>query len=249
MLLHPVYYWDGKRRDALVVDIYVLNAEAINVKKESFCLCTTHLELLWGGKAYRFGQLVLISALLKGVLALANNIIGGVVGGNMNVIDRSEHDYHRAAEVDLKDVWEDEPAPPPPVLKPFEKGTSYGRARGNTWGYQSTRQRDRKRMDKFLYTGSVETFAADDAQDVAGRLGRLGMGLKTEVEVWELETEGLYPIVKGRLMNKQYKECICEEQALRLRDKGLPSGQKLTRTKMEVWVSDHFGIVVGIGIL
>ncbi|KAK7224008.1 hypothetical protein V2G26_012011 [Clonostachys chloroleuca] len=166
----------GMGRDALVVDIPVLNAEGMNFK-ESFRLCTTHLESLWGGKAYRRCQLASISALLKGALTPANNIIGGVVGGDMNAIDRSEHDYHRAAEVDLKDVWEDEPAPPPPVLKPFKKDTSYGRVRGNTWGYQSARQRDRKRMDKFFYTGSIKTFAVDDAQDVVGRLGRLGMGM------------------------------------------------------------------------
>jgi hypothetical protein len=71
-------------------------------------------------------------------------------------------------------------------------------------------------MDKFFYTGSIETFAVDDAQDAVGRLGRLGMGLKTEVEGWELETGGLYLIVKGRLMNKPYKEYVSEEQALRL---------------------------------
>jgi hypothetical protein len=103
-------------------------------------------------------------------------------------------------------------------------------------------------MDKFFYTGSVET-AVDDAQDVLGRLRRLGMGIKTEVEGWELETERLYPIVKGRLVNKLCKEYISEELALRLPDRGLSNGQRLSRTKMEGWVSDHFGIVVGIRIL
>jgi hypothetical protein len=69
------------------------------------------------------------------------------------------------------------------------------------------------------------------------------------LEGWELKTEGLYPIVKRRLENKPYEEYVSEEQALRLRDRGLSSGQRLTRTKMEGWVSDHFGIVVGIRIL
>lgn len=43
-------------------------------------------------------------------------------------------------------------------------------------------------MDKFFYTGSIETVALNEAQDVSGRLGRLGIDLKTEVEAWERET-------------------------------------------------------------
>jgi hypothetical protein len=85
--------------------------------------------------------------------------------------------------------------------------------------------------------------------NVVGRLGRLGRDSKLRWKGWELETEGLYPIVKGRLVNKPYKEYVSGEQALRLRDRGLSSGQRLTRTKMEGWVSDHFGIAVGIRIL
>lgn len=111
---------------------------------------------------------------------MKSRIVAGLVGGDMNAIDRSEHEFHKASDVDLKDVWEDIPTPPVPFLKPFQKDFSYGRARGNIWGYQSNKPRERKRMDKFFYTGSIETVALCEAQDVTGRLGRLGIGLKMD---------------------------------------------------------------------
>jgi hypothetical protein len=79
-------------------------------------------------------------------------------------------------------------------------------------------------MDEFLYTGS-KTFAVGEAQDDTGRLGRLGIGLKTEVEAWELEIEGPFAIVKGQLINNPYKESISEERGVRIRDEGLLSSR------------------------
>jgi len=114
---------------------------------------------------------------------MESRIIAGLVGGDMNAIDRSEHELHKASDVDLKGAWEDTPAPPVPVLRPFQKEFSYGRARGNTWGYQSRSKSERKRMDKFFYIGSIETVALNiEAQDVCGRVERLGIDLKTEIE-------------------------------------------------------------------
>ncbi|KAM0185928.1 hypothetical protein ACHAPI_011966 [Fusarium lateritium] len=188
-------------RDALVVDIPVSGDNGSEAPKRSLRLCTTHLESLYTGKELRFQQLAQVSALLKGDSSQGQIIHGGLVGGDMNPADRFEHNIHRAPEVDLTDVWEDEPAPTPPVLKPFQKDITYGKARGNTWGYQSDRARTRKRLDKFLYTGSIETFALSEAQDTIGKLGRFGIGLKTKV--------------------------------------GLD----------DVWVSDHFGITVGITVV
>lgn len=188
-------------RDALVVDIPVSEDHDPETSKRSLRLCTTHLESLYTGKELRFRQLVQVAALLKGTSSQGQRIHGGLVGGDMNSVDPSEHKTHRAPEVGLKDVWEDEPAPTPPALKPFQKDITYGKARGNTWGYQSDRARTRKRLDKFLYTGSIETFALSEAQDTTGKLGRFGIGLKTKV--------------------------------------GLD----------DVWVSDHFGINVGIKVV
>lgn len=187
-------------RDALVVDIPISEDHGPNESKELLRLCTTHLESLYTGKDFRFRQLAVISALLKGDMPQGQKICGGLVGGDMNSVDTTEHSIHRAPEVDLKDAWEDEPAPPP-VLKPFQKDITFGQARGNTWGYQSDKAKTRKRLDKFLYTGSIETFGLNETQDVTGKLGRFGIGLKTKV---------------GR---------------------------------NDMWVSDHFGIAVGIKVV
>jgi hypothetical protein len=46
----------------------------------------------------------MISALLKGPIAAESGIIAGLVGGDMNAIDRSEHELHKASDFDLKDV-------------------------------------------------------------------------------------------------------------------------------------------------
>lgn len=73
-------------RDALVIDVPVANPEGRTKMRECLRLCTTHLESLWSGKGYRASQLALISALLKGTLAMESRIIGGLVGGDMNVI-------------------------------------------------------------------------------------------------------------------------------------------------------------------
>jgi tyrosyl-DNA phosphodiesterase 2 len=169
----------------------------------------------------------------------------------MNAIDKSEHLFHKASDVDLEDVWEEIPAPPIPVLKPFQKDLSYGQARGNTWGYQSNDKWERKRMDKFFYTGSIETVAIHVVQDITGGLGRLGIGLKTEVEAWEYEYKGLKKLSRrrGKYVEEPLKEYYSETSVAGLRDKGLLEREKLVRTKLNRWVSGHFGIAVGIKVL
>ncbi|KAK3348938.1 Endonuclease/exonuclease/phosphatase, partial [Lasiosphaeria hispida] len=191
-------------RDVLVVDIWSDSAQS-NSQHDVLRLCTTHLESLYDKPGmYRPGQLARISDILKGVPGVpgSGRVIGGLVGGDMNSIEKEEHEYHRAPEIVLNDVWEDIPPPSPPVLKPFKKDLTYGRDRGNTWGYQSKGPRGRKRLDKFFYTGSLLTVPVAEAQDTVGRLGRMGVGLKTEADVWELD----------------------------------------------LWVSDHFAITVGIKV-
>ncbi|KAF4435090.1 endonuclease exonuclease phosphatase family protein [Fusarium austroafricanum] len=191
-------------RDALVVHLPVSEGNGPNEAKGLLRLCTTHLESLDLGYEYRFCQLATISALLKSELIQGRKVYGGLVGGDMNSTLASEYDDHRDPEIDLKDVWEDVPAPALPDLRPFYKDFTYGRAIGNTWGYQSKGrpyQDYGSRLDKFLYTGPIETFPVGEGQDTTGRLGRFGIGLKTKV--------------------------------------GLN----------DVWVSDHFGITVGIKII
>ncbi|RSL79824.1 hypothetical protein CEP52_017474, partial [Fusarium oligoseptatum] len=191
-------------RDVLVVHLSVSENEGPSEPKGILRLCTTHLESLDLGYEYRFRQLAALSALLKSELVQGRKVYGGLVGGDMNSTLASEHDDHRNPDIDLKDVWEDELAPAPPALRPFYKDFTYGKALGNTWGYQSKGrlyQDYGSRLDKFLYTGPIETFPVREAQDITGRLGRFGIGLKTRV--------------------------------------GLN----------DVWVSDHFGIAVGIKVM
>ena len=235
-------------RDALVVDIPISNSTQPNESKDCLRLCTTHLESSWSGKAYRPGQLGLISTLLKGEPNIKSRVVAGLVGGDMNAIDLWEHEFHRAIDVDLQDAWEDIPAPPIPVLEPLQKDLSYGRAKGNTWGYQSGKPRTKKRKDKFLYTGALETVALEEAQDVTGRLGRLGIGLKIEVNAWEEETKESR-VVRGKIVKKPVKTLYSESAFARLRRKGWLKQRKFAPTRVKSWVSDHFGITIGIKVL
>lgn len=199
-----VPFFSESERDILVVHLPVSENGPPDEPNGILRLCTTHLESLDLGYGYRFRQLAALSALLKSELVQGRKVYGGLVGGDMNSTLASEHDDHRNPGIDLKDVWEDESAPTPPDLWPFHKDFTYGKALGNTWGYQSKGrpyQDYGSRLDKFLYTGPIETLAVREAQDTTGRLGRFGIGLKTRV--------------------------------------GLN----------DVWVSDHFGIAVGIKII
>lgn len=170
-------------RDALVVDVLSARTE-LEGQGDLIRLCTTHLESMWDPHGYRPSQLSRLAAVLRGAPGMPGEgrVIGGMVGGDMNANDKSEHDFHKRPDIDLRDVWEDLPPPPPLRLKPFQKDETLGRNRGNTWGYQSKRKGACKRLDKFFYTGPLESVPLHEAQDVVGRLGRLGIGLRVETE-------------------------------------------------------------------
>ena len=159
----------------------------------------------------------------------------------MNPISPIDAASHEAEDVKLRDVWEETPAPPIPLLKPFQKDLTYGRARGNTWGYQSRSRSNRKRFDKFFYTGSAETVPLPEAQDLTGKIGRLGIAVKTRVEVWESE-QVEFLIVKGKPVRKSVVEHVDLDSPLR---KLLETG---VRKEIDTWVSDHFGITVGFRV-
>lgn len=206
-------------RDALFADLEV-STSSQERPKQSIRLCTTHLECLFDGRPYRKRQLADISQLLKESLVGNYENIAGVIGGDMNAIEKWDHDIHRTLEVDLKDVWEDEPAPPIPALKPFKKDMSYGRARENTWGYHNRASRNRKRLDKSFYTGRVETVALSEVKDVTGRLRRVGIDLKTEIEGWvnlsmsdgKHETNMAHAIYFSETVGKRLREQYGEEE-------------------------------------
>jgi tyrosyl-DNA phosphodiesterase 2 len=215
-------------RDILAVDIPIsYTAIGSRSSRKVLRLCTTHLESLWEseGKELRPRQLALISALMK-----STQVVGGLVGGDMNHISALDSISHKADEVNLYDVWEDNPPPVIPVLKPFQRDLTLGRARGNTWGYQSQNAKARRqRLDKFFYTGAVELIALTEIKDLAGKIGRLGIGLKTKVEVWEISTGDRYD--KMHTYDK----------------KGVFRGIGAFK-EVDAWVSDHFGIAIGIRV-
>ncbi|CAK4026275.1 Hypothetical predicted protein [Lecanosticta acicola] len=142
-------------RDALTADILLKDGAQPAKKQDVVRVCTTHLESEYFGRVYRPGQLALTSTLLKHNMQMSQNVVAGLVAGDMNAIDKFEHEYPKADDVRLQDAWENGPEGEVPRLKPFQRDVTNGQARGNTWGYQRANgKRDGKRMDKILYTGA-----------------------------------------------------------------------------------------------
>ena len=234
------------KRDALVVDIPIAPVEGEpEHSKRILRLCITHLESLWEdeGTELRPRQLAQISALLKAPAKHGVQIAGGLVGGDMNPISPFDIICYKTSDIDLRDVWEDTPSLPGLCLKPFQKDPTYGRAKGNTWGYQSKGARGRKRMDKFLYTGSVDTEALSELQDLSGKIGRLGINLKTKVEVLACDRKESR-FVRGKIVEKTHEDYYdIQREYFKSR-----IGYGCVRKTVDGWVSDHFGIVVGIRV-
>jgi hypothetical protein len=67
---------------------------------------------------------------------------------------------------------------------------------------------------------------------LTGKIRRLGIGLKTKVKVWEDKKTRLY-LDKKKLLDGMYR---------------LNSGSKYVFKEINTWVSDYFGIAIGIRI-
>ncbi|KAL8803383.1 MAG: hypothetical protein Q9200_006234, partial [Gallowayella weberi] len=240
----PLVSWMG--RDALVVDIAVQDEAREENATKVLRLCTTHLESLWEERMrYLPTQLSSIGNLLKGASALGCTIVGGIVGGDMNAIDRSEHELCRAKDINLRDAWEDMPPPQGLRPKPGQKDLTYGRAKGNTWGYQSLNKkpRDRKRLDKVLYTGSIEPVVIDDIGDLSGVISRIGIQLETKAKVWERKHEELV-VQRDRFVEKTITRIFSQSYAERLKEDYGNRQLNLVQKERNIWVSDHFGIAL-----
>ena len=83
-------------------------------------------------RAYGPNQLALISALLTGEILMDHNIVAGIIAGDINAIDETEHEYPKANDIRLQDDWENGPDEVVPILKQFQKDPTNGQARGNT---------------------------------------------------------------------------------------------------------------------
>ncbi|MCJ1328810.1 hypothetical protein MMC10_005487 [Thelotrema lepadinum] len=248
-------------RDALAVDIHVCDPSHTDQTLpperaqplRSIRICTTHLESLWQGKfrAMRLEQLATISALLKGTPSMNSRPIGGLVGGDMNSVGPAEHEFHKDRSVDLKDVWNGDSLPPLPMKEPGQGDKTYGRSTGSTWGHHADSPRRSKRVDKFLYTGSIEVVALSELQDFTGEVGRLGIILKTKVKASKIK-EKRKPIKLGKDVQEGSRKYLTKGQAdwERAREWRLRHwSSKYTPEQRNVWVSDHFGIAVGIKVL
>ena len=98
-------------------------------------------------------------------------------------------------------------------------------------------------MDKFFYTGSVDTEALSEAQDLSGKGGRLGIGLKTKVEVLACKSTR-FRVLRGKEVEERYETFYdIEKEQLYSR-----LGCGYVRKTIDGWVSDHFGIAVGIKV-
>ena len=97
-------------------------------------------------------------------------------------------------------------------------------------------------MDKPLYTGSVDTEALSEAQDFSGKVGRLGIGLKMKDEVLACYSTSSH--VVGEKIAKGIHHDWYEEHKRQLYSK--PLIESHVRHFTDKWVSDHFGIAVGI---
>ncbi|KAH6886991.1 hypothetical protein B0T10DRAFT_530317 [Thelonectria olida] len=166
---------------------------------------------------YRLGQLAVISDLLKGSTTSSHRVAAGIVGGDMNAISPPEHDYHRQEQVNLNDIWED-------------ASLESSQGAGNTRRYQSPQGRESKRMDKFFYSGAVETLSVRDAPDSTSRIKHFG------------------EVGSGQTVTRPHKEYASEERFKTLERLGFLKSHEVRRIKRESWFSDHFGIAARIRI-
>lgn len=230
-------------RDVLSIDIRYLGGDGkASGSQECIRLCTTHLESLRRGKALRLGQLRVVSDLLKSPMMPGRRVVAGIVGGDMNAIDKSEHDYHRAEGVDLNDAWEDE------RLRSLREDKCQGKETESTWGCQSPKRKSSNPIDKFLYSGAIETLAVRDPPGAPARFERFGVGLRTEVEAWELEREEI-EVTGGQIVRRQHKEWVSEERLNLLEKLGFLKSYKTKALKMDFRVSDHCGIAARVKII
>jgi tyrosyl-DNA phosphodiesterase 2 len=197
-------------RDVLGVDILVAFGDDETAENgrpaRRLRFLTTHLESLAEEAGYelRPKQLALASSLLKekSVARHGYEIVGGVVGGDMNAISEVDEGIHRRDDVGLRDVWEENGQDHGPTNidgadgGQGEKDDTFGRAEGHTWGYQSRGKWPPRRFDKFFYTGALDMVELEETKDASGKVGRLGVSLKTQEDLWVSDHFGIAVGVK-----------------------------------------------------
>jgi tyrosyl-DNA phosphodiesterase 2 len=213
-------------RDLLAVDIPISapKGESEHTKR-ILRLCTTYLDLF--RDEGRPCQLAQVSALLKAPPTRYSEILAGLVGANLNQDRPSFASSRMAGIVDLCDVWDDTTYPPTRILRPTR----------NTKGYRKSNVRPAKRIDNFLYTGMIDAGPLSEVQDVTGRAGRLGVGLKTTVRTGKHYSKRRLKLTKrehGSKFPRKSHSDICREGGI--------------RKELDVLVSSHVGSAIGIRV-
>ncbi|KAF8246215.1 hypothetical protein K440DRAFT_632448 [Wilcoxina mikolae CBS 423.85] len=151
-------------RDVLLVDIPLSSGSVLRVGN-------THLESL------RHPGVIIRPRQLEEVVELLKAVEAGVVAGDMNAI--MQEDERLPERVGLQDVWE------------LQEGVD--EEEGHTWGYQPPqREYLPGRLDKVLFTGSVDVLETGEVEEVGGigrRLRRVGVGLKYTLQREEGEED------------------------------------------------------------
>jgi tyrosyl-DNA phosphodiesterase 2 len=150
-------------RNALLVDLKLSSPDRDNAPV-TIRVANTHLESLSEGAVARPLQMVLIAKLLKEKM-----LHGGIVGGDMNAIGRS--DVPKVADAGLVDTWggddEDED--------------------GYTWGFQPKSRYPPGRLDKILIT--------PDSGFMIEEPKKVGVGVRTADGEWTSDHYGLLTTV------------------------------------------------------
>jgi hypothetical protein len=125
-----------------------------------------------------------------------------------------------------------------------------GRELGHTFGYHTNRlPRAPRRLDRFFYTGSLETVALDNGDDRSFKVGRLGLNLTTRVDALKVTAQFLISDGRGAVPRSGVRYLPVDSLPSELAKYKLDKIEKTERVRHHVWVSDHFGITIGIKII
>ncbi|PMD54864.1 uncharacterized protein K444DRAFT_617327 [Hyaloscypha bicolor E] len=214
-------------RDLLAVDIPISSPKGNSEHTRRILrLCITHLDLF--RDEGRTCQLAQASALLKAPPTRHSEILAGLLRANLNQDCPFFALSRMAGNVDLCDFWDDTTYPPTRILR---------RPTRNSKGYRKPNVRPAKRIDNFLYTGMIDAGPLLDVQDVTGRAGRLGVGLKTTVRTGEYYFKRRLKLTKrehGSKFPRKSHSDIYQEGGI--------------RKELEVLVSSHGGSAIGIRV-
>jgi hypothetical protein len=93
----------------------------------------------------------------------------------------------------------------------------------------------RKRVGRFFYTGMADAMPLSEIRDLARRIGRLGIGVKTKIKTLEYYIKDLDFVREGLVLkpSKSHSD-TCQEGGV--------------RKELDIGLCGHFGIAIGIKV-